>query len=154
MARKKKWRVRLLAKDRLVLEQMTRKGRVAAREMTRARALLLLDEGRKGPGKSVEEVGEATGLSERALLRLRKECCETAPLVAVRHKTPVHTKPRKLDGDGEARLVALACSKAPEGHSQWSLRLLAEKLVELDIVDEIAHETVRRILKKTNSNPI
>jgi hypothetical protein len=154
MARKKKWLVALCAKDRQALEAMTRKGKIAAREMTRARALLLLDEGKRGPGKSIEEVSEATDLSTRSLLRLRKRCCETTPLVAVRHKTPVRTKPKTLDGEGEARLVALACSEAPGGRSQWTLRLLAEKLVELDIVGGIAHETVRRVLKKTNSNPI
>lgn len=152
MGRTKVWRVELSAKDRRALEEMTRKGKVAAREMTRARALLLLDEGKDGPAKSVEEVRDATGLAVRSLLRLRKACSEQTPMTVVRHRTPVHTKPKKLDGEGEARLVALACSRAPDGRSQWSLRLLAEKMVELEIVDEIAHETVRRVLKKTRSS--
>jgi hypothetical protein len=74
-------------------------------------------------------------------------------MTVVRHRTPVHTKPRSLDGEGEAKLIALACSEPPDGRSQWTLRLLADKLVELEIVDAIAHETVRRVLKKTNSSP-
>ena len=148
MSRIKVWRVELSAKDRRALVEMTRKGKASARELTRARALLLLDEGKEGPAKD-----EATGLSVRTLLRLRKIASEQMPLCAVRHRTPVHTKPKKLDGKGEARLIALACSKPPEGRAKWTLRLLADKMVELEIVDEIAHETVRRVLKKTNSSP-
>lgn len=153
MSRIKVWRVELSAKDRRALVEMTRKGKASARELTRARALLLLDEGKEGPAKDVETVSEATGLSVRTLLRLRKTASEQTPHCAVRHRTPIHTKPKKLDGKGEARLIALACSKPPEGHAKWSLRLLADKMVELEIVDEIAHETVRRVLKKMNSSP-
>lgn len=153
MSRKKVWRVELSAKDRRALESFTKKGKAGARELTRARALLLLDESKAGPAKSIEEVSEATGLAVRSLLRIRKVCCETTPLSVVRHRTPVHAKPKKLDGEGEARLIALACSKPPDGRTKWTLRLLADKMVELEIVDEIAHETVRRVLKKTNSNP-
>jgi hypothetical protein len=153
MGRGKVWRVVLSAKERRELTGLTRKGKAPAREIARARALLLLDEGKQGPAKDVETVVEATGLCVRTLLRLRRVCCEQTPRVAVEHKKPVRTKPKKLDGRGEARLIALACGKPPEGHAKWSLRLLADKMVELEIVDEIAHETVRRVLKKTNSSP-
>jgi hypothetical protein len=152
MSRKKIWQVELSADDRKALKDFTRKGKAAARELTRAHALLLLDESELGPAKSIEEVSDVTGLAVRSLLRIRKVCCEETPFTAVRHRTPVHTKPKKLDGEGEARLIALACSEPPEGRAKWTLRLLADKMVELEIVDEIAHETVRRILKKTNLN--
>ena len=154
MGRAKVWKVVLSSKERRELTELTRKGKASAREIARARAVLLLDEGKGGPAKDVETVCEATGLCERTLLRLRRVCCEQTPRAAVQHRKPVHTKPKKLDGRGEARLIALACGKPPEGHARWSLRLLADKMVELEIVDEIAHETVRRVLKKTNSSPI
>lgn len=154
MGRQKLWKIVLTSEERQQLEQFTSKGKHLAGELNRARALLLLDEGEQGPAKSVEETTEATGLATRALLRIRRECCETTPLATVRRKKPIRAKPKKLDGEGEARLIALGCSAPPEGHAQWTLRLLADKMVELEIVDTIAHETVRRVLKKTNSNPI
>jgi hypothetical protein len=72
---------------------------------------------------------------------------------ATARRPPRGTKPRKLDGEAEARLVALTCSKAPEGAAKWTMQMLADKLVELKIVDEISDETVRKTLKKTSSNP-
>lgn len=155
MSRPRLYVVRLSAADRIALEEITRKGTHGAREIARARALLLLDEGESGgPAWSLGEVSEALSLTTRMLLRLRKVACETTALNAVVHKTPVHAKPKTLDGKGEARLIALACSKPPKGHATWTLRLLAAKLVELEIVPTIAHETVRRVLKKTSSGPI
>lgn len=152
MGRQKLWKIELSAEERTELEGFVQKGKRNAHELNRARALLLLDEGDGGPARAIEEVMLATGLKQRSLLDLRRKCCETTPLVTVRRKKPVRAKPKKLDGEGEARLIALACSEPPPGHAQWTLRLLADKMVELEVVDAIAHETVRRVLKKTNSN--
>ena len=154
MGRRKLWKIELRAADRTELEGFVRKGKRSAHELNRARALLLLDEGEQGTGKSPQEVTLATGISQRSLLDLRRKCCETTPLCAVRRKKHVRYKPKKLDGEGEARLITLACSDPPPGHAQWTLRLLADKLVELEIVDEIAHETVRRVLKKRTQTPL
>jgi transposase len=145
----KKYVVKLTAEERIELERLIRKGKAAAWKVQRAWALLKCDQGKGGPGWSDEKIAEAFGCTTRSLESWRKQAVENGPTSLLERKP--RDKPAnmpKLDGENMARLTKLACSQAPKGHSRWTLRLLAEKLVELEIVDDISHETVRRALKK------
>tara|TARA_R110002110_G_scaffold413972_1_gene642553 strand:- start:977 stop:1438 length:462 start_codon:yes stop_codon:yes gene_type:complete len=150
---RKLYRLKLSSEERQALEALTKKGRVAAAKVLKARALLLADESPEGNGWKDPQIMEATGIKSVTLARLRQRCCEVGPLEALERKQRM-TPPRApiLDGESEAKLVQLACSQAPKGHARWTLRLLADKMVMLDIVDSISHETVRQSLKKTGSS--
>ena len=124
-----------------------RKGRrtIAAWKVKRAQVLLKSDQGEQGPGWTDQRLAAAFDLTANSIQSWRKKAVEQGPLAALERKprlTP--PTPPKLDGDGEAQLTRLACSLPPEGRSRWTLRLLAERLVELEVVDSISHETVRR----------
>jgi hypothetical protein len=136
----------LAPEERAQLESLTKKGKAQAPVIRRARILLLLDQSEAGPKWPDKSVSQACGVSARTLARLRKRFAEER-LGAIRHHSPEHYRPRKIDGDGEAQLAMIACSDPPEGYARWSLRLLADKLVSLDI--NVSYETVRRTLKKT-----
>jgi transposase len=99
-----------------------------------------------------EKVAQAVEVSQPTVSRVRKQYFEEGLQAALNRRPPKREYHRKLDGEQEARLIALACSEPPEGHSRWSLRLLADKLVELEVVDDVSYQTVRRTLKKTNSS--
>jgi len=145
------YRIELSEKEREELTALTRRKRAAAHKVCKARSLLFCDEGPQGPALHDEEVVSKTGVALRTLERLRKRCHEVEPLEALEPvaRTHVPRKP-KLDGDKEARLVRLACSEPPAGCARWTLVLLAGKMIELEIVDHISPETVRKALKKTN----
>jgi len=130
---------------------MTHKGKTHARKFIHARALLLCDAGADGPAWNVSDVAEALGVSSRSIEHLKKRFVEEGLEAAIERKAR-EKPPRDIifDGAFEARLVALACSDAPEGHRRWTVRLLADKAVELGIADSVSHMTVQRILKKTN----
>ena len=98
-------------------------------------------------------IAEAVESSQPTVSRVRKQYCCEGLEAALNRRPPNREYRRKLDGEQEARLVALACSRPPEGHARWSLRLLADKVVELEIVEDVSYQTVRRTLKKTNSSP-
>jgi len=117
--------------------------------MTGAQALLKCDQGPRGPAWSDARISEAFGCTSRSLENWRKQAVEQGPLSLLERKASSAPRIYKLDGEAEARLTALACSKAPPGYARWSLRLLADHLVILEIVDSVSHETVRRMLKKT-----
>jgi DNA-binding transcriptional ArsR family regulator len=113
--------------------------------------LLKADQSPEGPGWVDEKVAEALETSQPTVSRVRKQYFEEGLEAALNRRAPNRVYYRKLDGEQEARLLALACSEPPEGQARWSLRLLADKLVELEIVEEeISYQTVRRTLKKTN----
>lgn len=151
---RKIYRIRLSIEERDELEAFTRKKVVDGHKVMKARALLLCDESEAGPGMSDPEIIKATGMKSATLSRLRERCCEVGPLQALeRAKQVKPSRVSKVTGDVEARLTALACSEAPEGCKRWTLNLLADRLVELEIVDSISYETVRRALKKTSSSP-
>jgi len=149
---KKLYRVKLLADERAQLEGLLSKGKAAARTLMHARILLKADEGVAGPRLSDDQIAEAVEVNRSTVERVRMRCVEEGVEAALRPRPSRQLHPRKLDGVQEAHLVALACSPAPKGRNRWSLRLLADTLVELEVVDDVSYETVRRTLKKTNSS--
>ena len=148
---KKKYPVILTDAEREELKSLIAAGTVPARKLTHARILLKADQGPEGPAWVDERVADAVETSQPTVCRVRKQYFEEGLEAALNRRAPNRHYHRKLDGEQEARLVALACSEPPEGQAHWSLRLLADKMVELEIVDEdISYQTVRRTLKKTN----
>lgn len=124
------------------------------REQTRARVLLKADEGPEGPAWSDDWIAEALELSTGGVAGIRRRLSKRGVEGTIKRKAPDREYETKLDGEQEADLIQIACSEAPEGRSQWSPRLLADRMVELNIVEDLSHETVRQTLKKTNSSPI
>ncbi len=118
---------------------------------TRARILLKADQSEKGPAWSDNKISEALDVTVQTIERIRKQLVEEGfDSVLSRHEYKQKTSRKKVDGEVEAHLIALSCSEPPEGRSRWTLRLLAEKVVELGYVDSISHEAIRQTLKKTN----
>lgn len=149
----KKYIVRLSPAERTMLTELISAGKAAARAQTHARILLKADQGPDGPAWIDAEIVAALDVGERTVERVR-EAWVMEGLEAALYPRPARAhRPRRLDGEQEAHLVALACSAPPAGKKRWTLRLLANHLVALDIVDGIAPETVRQTLKKTNSSP-
>jgi transposase len=149
----KRYVVRLSAAERTLLTDLITAGNAAARAQTHARILLKADQGPDGPAWIDAEIVAALDVGERTVERVR-EAWVTQGVEAALYPRPARAhRPRRLDGEQEAHLVALACSEPPAGQKRWTLRLLANRLVELEIVDGIAPETVRQTLKKTNSSP-
>ena len=146
----KVYRVKLTPEERAELQDLLSKGKAAARTLIHARILLKADEGMAGPRLTDDNIAEALDVNRSTVERVRIRCVEEGVEAALRPRASHQLHPRKLDGLQEAHLVAMACSPAPKGRARWSLRLLADKLVELEIVDDISHETVRQTLKKTN----
>lgn len=146
-----RYKVTLTQEERQDLEGISQKGRRAARTVLYARALLLLDAGDFGPKWLVAQVAEAVGKTPRSLEHLKKRFVEEGLLVAIERKKR-ETPPREIQfgGEFEAHLLALACSDAPEGRARWTIRLLAEKMVELKFVENVSPMTVCNTLKKTN----
>ena len=141
---RKKYLINLSNEDRGILEQMTRKGSLKARQFKRAMILLKANEGLSDP-----QIMAALNVSRPCVERIRKRFVVDGIERAL-NEDPRPGQKRKLDGRAEATLIATACTEAPEGHERWTLRLLANKLVKLQVVDTISYETVRRTLKKTN----
>jgi len=142
---KKKYVIDLTSEERAMLEQLTRRGRARARKLTRARILLKADE-----GLTDEEIAAALDVGIATVGRTRQRFVE-ANLAALEER-PRPGGERKLTGTQEAPLVAVACTPAPAGQRRWTLRLLADKVVELGFADAIARETVRQVLKKMSSS--
>jgi len=150
MALKDKFVVRLDAEQRDWLERLAATGTRSAATITRARILLKADAARDGWAD--DRIAEALDASAATVARVRKKFVERGPEAAVHRQRPVGRQYRKLDGSAEARLVALACGAPPEGRGRWTLKLLADKLVELEVVESIDPATVQRALKKTTSS--
>jgi transposase len=147
----KKYIVRLSREERKSLKSLITSGKGPARIFTRARILLKADVGEEGPGWPDEKIAEALDVTVQTIERVRKQLVEEGiEAVLRRRKYMQKVSRKKLDGDAEAHLIALACSETPEGYSRWSLRLLANRMVELGYVESISHEAVRRVLKKTS----
>ena len=148
----KRYRVTLTQQERDELQQMISRGKSDARKLAHARVLLQADESSAGPARTDEQIAEALTLSTRTVERVRERFVEQgfeAALVPARGRRIYN---RKLDGRQEARLLALACSRPPAGKRRWTLRMLADEMVELEIADSLSYETVRQALKKTSSS--
>ena len=151
MAKEIKYIVRLHAEERQQLQQLVNTGKRAAATILKAQVLLKADA--DGPAWSDPEISEAFDVSLSTIHRIRQAFVQEGLEEALYRKKPTGRQYRKLDGAEEARLIAVACSKPPGGRARWTLQLLADKLVELEIVDSISRECVRNTLKKTTSSP-
>jgi len=148
-----KYVVRLTGDERGELTGLIRRGRVAAAKRRRAQILLKADAGPEGSGMTDGEVAEALDVGVATVHRVRQAYVEQGFNAALERQPAVRPKARKLDGEQEARLIAVACGPPPAGRARWTLRLLADQLVELEIVESIGKDAVHRVLKKTNSSP-
>lgn len=142
--------VRLSIEERVMLEKVRQEPRVAKDRVLRINMLLKSDA--DGPKWPDSKIAEAFDVSTDTVARLRHRCVFEGLEAAISRRPPSATRPRRLDGAAEARLVQLACSAPPEGCAKWTMQLLADRLVSLKIVEEICHETVRKTLKKTSLN--
>jgi transposase len=150
---KKKYIVSLTTEERETLEQLTTTGKAAAYKMNHARILLKADMNQEGGGWTDAAISQALDSSVATIERVRQRFVETSLEAALSRQEQQQRKPRRLDGEQEAHLIALTCGEAPEGQARWSLRLLADRMVELEYVESVCHETVRQTLKKTISSP-
>ena len=145
--------VTLTTAERDSLKRLLAAGTETARKLMHACILLKADQGLEGPGWADQAIADAVEVSQPTVSRVRKQYVEQGLAAALNRRPPTREYVRKLDGVQEAHLIALACAKPPTGQARWSLRLLADKLVELEIVeDAVSYQTVRRLLKKTRSS--
>ena len=149
---KKKYIVTLTQMERQMLQAMLSQGKAAARKLLHARILLKADAGAAGPAWGDDAIAQGLEVGRATVERVRRQFVEEGLEAALVRRRSRRQYQRKLDGDGEAHLIALACQKAPEGRSRWTLRLLADRMVQLEYVDQVSYQTVRRTLKKTNLN--
>lgn len=150
---RKQYAVRLSEEERAWLLTMIGRGAAPARALTHARVLLKANQGEAGPGWTDGAISTALEVDPTTVARIRKVYVTDGLEAALHRKTPDRVYRRKLDGEQEARLVAVACSEPPSGQKRWTLRLLAKQLVTLEIVETVSYETVRQTLKQTFSNP-
>ena len=148
----KKYRVGLTEEEQEELKGLVSKGWAAAYKQTHARILLLSDENQVDGAMRDEDIAWVLKVGSATVERVRRRCVEEGLEAALGRKQQLKRRKKKLDGQGEAHLVALACSQPPEGRVSWTLQMLADGLVAREIVDSISTETVRRTLKKTNSS--
>jgi hypothetical protein len=150
----KKYTVTLTEEERDILTGMTSKGKHRSQKVLNALTLLACDEGEHQNNRSTNsEISKVLNTSMRKIDRVKKRFVTRGLDVALNGKKSNRVYEKKADGDFEAHLVALSCSSPPEGYARWSLRLLADRAVELNYIDSISYETVRRVLKKTNLSP-
>ena len=145
--------VKLPREEREKLTRLTLGGTIGVRKLNRVKILLLADENHKSGQKTDKEIAEKLGTSMATVERIRRKYVKEG-LEGALNERPRSGRPPGISGEARAKITALACSEAPEGFGQWSLRLLADKAVELNFVESISHESVGVILKKTRSNPI
>lgn len=147
------YRIVLSEEQRAELRGLNAAGVAPARKLTRARVLLKADHSEVGPGWSDAMIAGALDMHPSTVLRIRRQFIEAGLEATLERKRPDRVYERILDGEQEAHLIALTCSAPPDGHARWSLRLLADELVRLEVVETISHETVSQALKKTRSSP-
>jgi transposase len=150
----KRYKVTLEPDERRELEKLISRGKGAARRLAHARILLQADCGAGGLGKIDEEIAEAVGVSVATIERVRQRFVEEGLEAALSPRPSARLYLRKLDGEAEARLIALACSPPLEGQARWTLRMLADRMVVLGYVASLSYETVRTTLKQTNLSHI
>lgn len=149
---KKRYRGTLTEYERLDVQKLVSTGKAAAKKLVRARIMLLADQEEGGPGLSDPEIVEALGCGRVTVERVRHQCVEDGLEAALQAPPRKRVYERRLDGKAEAHLVALTCGRPPEGRARWTLRLLADRMVALEYVEELSYETVRRTLKKTSAS--
>lgn len=150
MAKAKKAVVVLTEVERARLQTLIGGGTAPARTLTHARILLKANQGEAGPGWTDAAIAAAVEVDPTTVSRVRRQCVAEGVDAALQRKTPDRVYQRKIDGVQEAHLVALACSTPPAGQKRWTLRLLAQQLVALEVVDAVSYETVRRVFKETS----
>jgi len=147
------YKVTLTCEERKSLTTLVNKGQGLARRLTRARILLMADENQAGGGWKDAEIAKALGVHQRTVERTREKCVEMGLEAALNHTQPSKKRAKVFDGAAEAYLVQLACTEAPDGHERWSMQMLADKLIELEVLETVSRETVRTTLKKMNLSP-
>src|SRR5437660_6253854 len=149
----RKYIVTPTTEERQQLQALIRAGKASALKLARARFLLKADAAAGGPDWPDERIAEALEVGLATVARVRRRFVELGVAAALERRRQARpSRERKLDGRAEAKLIALACSAPPDGRTAWTLQLLAGRLVELRVVDAVSDETVRRVLKKTNSS--
>jgi hypothetical protein len=149
---RKRYIVVLSEEERARLHTVIGRGVAPASALTHARILLKANQGEAGPGWTDAAIAVALEVNPATVARIRQQYVTTGMDAALQRKPPARQYRRRLDGAQEARLVALACSAPPEGHKRWTLRLLAQRMVELQVVETVSYETVRQALKQTGSS--
>jgi transposase len=147
------YKVTLTNQERELLKAVLSKGKHSSQQYRNACILLNCDEGKYGEKISNEQIAQVLQITTKTVERLKQRFVEEGFEACMERKAYPEVKDIKTDGDFEAHLIALSCSAAPKGYARWSLRMLADKMVELKYVDNISHESVRRVLKKTKLNP-
>src|SRR2546421_1164311 len=147
-----KHEIELSQEQRFVLLQLISSGKAPARQLAHARVLLKIDRNASGPRWTDEQVAEAFEMSRYTVMRIRERFVNNGLDDALTHRPHTQTRARALDGEQEAHLIALSCSPCPDGQARWTLRLPANRIVELGYVEQVSYETVRRTLKKMSSN--
>jgi transposase len=148
----KKYTVTLIEEERQRLQEMLSRGKTAARKLAHARILLKADAAAGGPDWHDDTIAEALEVGRATVERVPRQFVEEGLEAALERRPPRRQYRRKLDGEGKAYRIALACQEPSEGRNRWTLRLLADRMVALEYVDQISYQTVRRTLKKTNSS--
>jgi hypothetical protein len=149
---KQKYVVKLTETERSQLKELISSGEASARQIRRAYILLKSDSSAGGPNWNYQAICDAYEVSAPTVYNVRKNYTTGGLKRAILRKKPDREYKRRLDGEGEAHLIALACSEPPNGYGSWSLRLLQDRMIRLEIVENISHETIRQTLKKTSSN--
>ena len=149
----KKYQVVLTESEREELDRRVSAGTAAARDLTHARILLKADSGPHGLAWKDEAIATAIDTSLSTIARVRQRFAEQGLAAAIQRRPPRREYHRKLDGEQEAHLIALACSSPPDGYSRWSLRLLADRMVELTDLDTLSYQTTRRVLERNELKP-
>jgi DNA-binding transcriptional ArsR family regulator len=148
-----KYIVKLTETERLQLRQLISSGEASARQIRRAYILLKSDSGEGGANWGYQTICKAYDVSQLTVYNVRKKYTEGGLERAMCRKKPDRVYERRLDGEAEAHLIAMACSEPPEGYERWSLRLLKDRVIRLEIVENVSHETIRQTLKKTILSP-
>ncbi|HEV2653456.1 MAG TPA: helix-turn-helix domain-containing protein [Ktedonobacteraceae bacterium] len=149
-----KYSVKLTLEQRRQLEGVVKKGTTPAREILHAQVLLKTDSGEHGPRWSVKQIQAAYAVGSTTIKRIRHRFMEQGLDAAVtRKKQAPRPQKRKIDGEQEAHIIAMMCTQTPQGRERWTLRTVRDRAIELEIVEEVSYETIRTVLKKTNSSP-
>lgn len=149
---KKKYIVSLTASERNLLEQLTKKGKSAAYKMNHARILLKADINHKEGEWTDGQISESLNIAHATIERVRQRFVEEGMESALSRREQKKRRQKIIDGEKEAYLIAIACSETPVGKSNWTLKMLADKMIELNYVEQVSTETIRQTLKKTNLN--